>query len=395
MSDEISDEVSDEVSDEMSDEMSDEGGRRLTGSRFRPGNCQNRFRRPGAKLHGPGVLVEKHQGRGNGPKGGAFQPPAGPKDRTIGNSQGKGHSMAAIVTHARIIAGIASGLLLVSGFVGATEQITVRSGNGAVGQPDGAVTFLVGPSNGAFGAAFGPADFLAARTGAPARIITNHGAWTPGLLADSQARWISNSANGVAEGATALYAVPFTVTAAQPGAASLVLDFSVDNVLGTGPNVGVYLNEQPLAGTTGGWYTSAHQFVLDVTGLLLPGENWLYINGVDQGGPAGLLFSALFTVESAAAAGTADRPSGMTLEPNWPNPFNPVTTIAFTLPETAVARLSVYNLAGTRVATLVDGLTGAGFHQASFDASNLASGVYFYTLEAAGLHETRKMILQK
>jgi hypothetical protein len=101
------------------------------------------------------------------------------------------------------------------------------------------------------------------------------------------------------------------------------------------------------------------------------------------------------TIACDATAGTGDRPATLALESNWPNPFNPVTTIGFTLPETALARLSVYNLAGTRVATLVDGLTGAGFHQASFDASNLASGVYFYTLEAAGLHETRKMILQK
>lgn len=303
--------------------------------------------------------------------------------------------MGVSLHHIRLAAGVASGLLLVSGFAGATEQITVHSGNGSVGGPDGVITCLAGPANQAFGAVFTPADFQAARLGGEARIITNHGAWLATLPADPAARWISNSANGVGEGSTALFAVPFTVGTAQPGSASLVFDYSVDNVLGTGPNVGLYLNGQPLAGCTGGWYTQAYQHARDVTGLIQPGQNWLYINQVDQGGPAGLLFSATLLVESAATSGTEDRPASLALEANWPNPFNPVTTIAFTLAQTGHASLEVFDLAGHRVASLLDGLTGAGSHQLSFDAAGLPSGVYFYRLSAAGQVETRKMILQK
>ncbi len=290
---------------------------------------------------------------------------------------------------------IVLGVLLAAGTALATETITVRSGNGSVGGMDGAVRFVPGPPNSGIASAFTPADFLAARLGTSAAIVARNSAWTTGLVADAAARWVAPTAAGASEGSSALYAIEFLVGTAQPGLTTLDLDYAVDNVLGFGPNVGVYVNEVPMAGSTGGWYTSNYSLSHDLTGLVQPGSNWLYFNATDQGGPSGLLFSATVSVESGATAGTEDRPDGFALEANWPNPFNPVTTIGFTLPETAAARLDVYNLSGTRVASLVDGLTAAGAHQVSFDASNLASGVYFYTLQAAGVHETRKMILQK
>ncbi len=94
-------------------------------------------------------------------------------------------------------------------------------------------------------------------------------------------------------------------------------------------------------------------------------------------------------------AGTIDQPGAFTLGDAFPNPFNPATTINFSLAETANASLRVFNVAGAEVASLVNGLTAAGEHSVTFDASNLTSGVYFYTLEVAGLVETRKMILVK
>lgn len=290
---------------------------------------------------------------------------------------------------------MALGLVVAASAALATETITVRSGNGQFGQFDTEVSRMEGPANSGFANAFTAADFQAARQGNPATVISNHGAWTPFLVTDPLAKWIAIHGGGASEGSTALYAVEFIVGTAQVGLSSLQLDFAVDNVLGSGPNAGVFVNEAPLANSNGGGFGGTYQMTLDVTGLLVPGSNWLYINAVDLGGPAGLIFSATFTVEPGASAGTEDRPAGFALEANWPNPFNPVTTLAFTLAETTEARLSVYNLAGTKVATLVDGLTAAGTHQVTFDASNLASGVYFYTLEAAGLSETRKMVLQK
>ncbi|MCH8487114.1 MAG: M12 family metallo-peptidase [Candidatus Cyclonatronum sp.] len=83
------------------------------------------------------------------------------------------------------------------------------------------------------------------------------------------------------------------------------------------------------------------------------------------------------------------------LHQNYPNPFNPATTIGFTLPEAGEARLEVFNLAGQRVATLLDGPTAAGTHQLRFDASALSSGVYLYRLQAGGMVISRSMVLVK
>ncbi len=84
-----------------------------------------------------------------------------------------------------------------------------------------------------------------------------------------------------------------------------------------------------------------------------------------------------------------------TLGQNYPNPFNPATTIDFTVPEAGLTSLKVYNLNGEVVATLVNGMMERGEQSVTFDASNLSSGVYFYTLETAGLSSTKKMVLAK
>jgi hypothetical protein len=91
----------------------------------------------------------------------------------------------------------------------------------------------------------------------------------------------------------------------------------------------------------------------------------------------------------------APAPRVFTLEANWPNPFNPATTLAFSLQHAGPARLTVHSLLGETVATLVDGPVAAGRHEIAFDASGLASGVYLYTLEAGGRRESRKLVVLK
>ncbi len=88
-------------------------------------------------------------------------------------------------------------------------------------------------------------------------------------------------------------------------------------------------------------------------------------------------------------------PTQYVLERNYPNPFNPETTIQFGLPESAQIRLSVYNVMGQRVAVLVDGMTSAGIHEVRFEAHDLPSGVYLYHLETPRSHLTNSMILLK
>lgn len=92
---------------------------------------------------------------------------------------------------------------------------------------------------------------------------------------------------------------------------------------------------------------------------------------------------------------TSDQPQGYYLGPNYPNPFNPSTKIQFGFPSAGHASLDVYNSIGQQVQTLVDGFVPSGHHEFTFNAENLPSGLYFYTLKSVGFEETRSMLLIK
>lgn len=81
------------------------------------------------------------------------------------------------------------------------------------------------------------------------------------------------------------------------------------------------------------------------------------------------------------------------LHGNYPNPFNPSTTISFTLPRPGDVRLEVFDLLGKRVRVLERGFKPIGEHEVTFDATGLPSGVYFYTLTAGDFAQTRKMVV--
>jgi hypothetical protein len=83
------------------------------------------------------------------------------------------------------------------------------------------------------------------------------------------------------------------------------------------------------------------------------------------------------------------------LYPNYPNPFNPATTIRYNLPVTSDVRLIVYDILGRNIATLVEGQTPAGTHTVNWQADNLPSGVYFFTIKAGDLSHTKRMVLLK
>jgi len=89
-------------------------------------------------------------------------------------------------------------------------------------------------------------------------------------------------------------------------------------------------------------------------------------------------------------------PTEFSLQNNYPNPFNPTTTISYILPRPSTVELSIYSLTGKIIQTLVDQDQAAGSYALTFDASNLASGVYFYRLNVLGeFSQVNKMILLK
>jgi serine protease len=92
---------------------------------------------------------------------------------------------------------------------------------------------------------------------------------------------------------------------------------------------------------------------------------------------------------------SVELPTAVELRGNYPNPFNPATTIEFALPSGGMVKLAVYDLLGRNVATLADGMMAAGVHRLEFDGSQLASGVYFARLEAGAAVRSAKMVLLK
>jgi len=111
-----------------------------------------------------------------------------------------------------------------------------------------------------------------------------------------------------------------------------------------------------------------------------------------------LLDAIMQGVDSAATdipdEGTgAGLPTGFRLEQNYPNPFNPATVIRWQLAVGSHVNLSIYNILGQKVVTLVNRKQNAGNHSVLFNASSLAGGLYFYRLEAGLNHETKKLLL--
>jgi hypothetical protein len=80
---------------------------------------------------------------------------------------------------------------------------------------------------------------------------------------------------------------------------------------------------------------------------------------------------------------------------NYPNPFNPSVTIQYTLPHRSHVTVVVFNTLGQKVAQLVNGDIDAGYHEVTFDGTRLASGVYFYRIQAGSYVETKSLCILK
>ena len=88
-------------------------------------------------------------------------------------------------------------------------------------------------------------------------------------------------------------------------------------------------------------------------------------------------------------------PDKFSLEQNYPNPFNPTTNIKFSVLQTSLVKIVIFDVTGREVETLVNGNFSSGNYNVSWNANGFTSGIYFYTLQAGSFTETKKMILIK
>ena len=106
----------------------------------------------------------------------------------------------------------------------------------------------------------------------------------------------------------------------------------------------------------------------------------IYTN--DEGGTVGLDEGSLL-------------PDEFILRQNYPNPFNPLTHISYSLKTAGEVRMDLYDVRGNWVRSLVSGMKPAGGHEYVLDASDMSSGLYFYTMAVNGSSKTRKLVLMK
>jgi hypothetical protein len=145
---------------------------------------------------------------------------------------------------------------------------------------------------------------------------------------------------------------------------------------------------------------------IQVNGSTRQSENQSYNTGVWQNGACGGSNSEWLhcngsigygNVPKLAAADAAPEtaPEAFALEQSYPNPFNPSTKITYTLGEAATVMLEVFDVGGGLVTTLASGLQNAGRHEVTFDAKDLAGGIYFYRLRTGSFTQTKRMLLMK
>jgi hypothetical protein len=142
----------------------------------------------------------------------------------------------------------------------------------------------------------------------------------------------------------------------------------------------------------------------DGAALILNDFTSKYSEGQDVEFAKYLLYNTTSSSEKSASDGQSPTskkstkkgiPDKFELSANYPNPFNPSTTIGFDLPEAAKVRLAVYDMLGREVALLADEERPAGQHSVRFDAGRLSSGMYIYRLQAGSFTQTKKLMLLK
>ncbi|GEM_PF-4222953 len=158
-------------------------------------------------------------------------------------------------------------------------------------------------------------------------------------------------------------------------------------------------------GFAGGWiYTGTNLSYIDYNTTIGEGDVYVYYYVVSYSTLDNVVSAPSNTVNYCTDISTFKQgiknpetgsaiPTEFALYDNFPNPFNPTTTIYYALPEDIHVKVAVYNVLGKEVAILADEMQSAGYKSVTFDASDLPSGVYYYRLQAGTFSEVKKMIL--
>jgi hypothetical protein len=138
------------------------------------------------------------------------------------------------------------------------------------------------------------------------------------------------------------------------------------------------------------WNPNANELasaIATVSTEIYVGGSFSTISGIGRESVAGMDDPLTFVTSGEAL------PTSISLEQNFPNPFNPSTTIKYSIPKSSLVVLKIYDVLGNEVATLVNNEKPVGSYEVEFNATDLSSGIYFYKLQAGSFVATKKMIL--
>ncbi|MBU0519880.1 T9SS type A sorting domain-containing protein [bacterium] len=210
----------------------------------------------------------------------------------------------------------------------------------------------------------------------------------------------ANTCNSATCAATCVVSCSYTCTAypitlvsfdAVPGVEEITLEWITAGELGTYSFI-IRRSTEPdgefeIVGEVLSRVNSINQTYYDfIDQTIIPGITYYYTLG-------DLNISGYETVHDIVASATARPASNNVVISNYPNPFNPTTTIHFVLPTTSIVLLSVFDLHGRLVRSLIADELTVGEHSIVFDGSTLASGMYVYKLETTQMVKTGKMLL--
>ncbi len=177
----------------------------------------------------------------------------------------------------------------------------------------------------------------------------------------------------------------------------------INSVGGSGDNfIGTVLNDSATVPIASGTAPFTGSFIpsspLNVFNGPFTSGYWKLSISDTAGGDTGFLRAWCLVITYQCPVGgiqTIEIPNYYFLNQNYPNPFNPVTNIKFGIPESGNVRLVVYDILGREVTTLLNEHKNPGTYEVKFDASQLASGIYFYSLQTERVTETKRMLLVK